>query len=75
MESYTANTTDFIIVHVANKVNLDVLPFPDSWTQIDTVNYAFIQNRKKSFKGLIKSSSHGSVPVGNGSFFLYLQAF
>lgn len=28
------NASNFIIVPEANKVNLDVMPFPDSWTQI-----------------------------------------
>lgn len=28
------NAPNFIIVPEANKVNLDVMPFPDSWTQI-----------------------------------------
>ena len=55
MESYTANTTDFIIVHVANKVNLDVLPFPDSWTQI------------RFFLGIIPASLLGEQGI-NGCF-------
>ena len=33
MESYTANTTDFIIVHVANKVNLELMSETDSSIQ------------------------------------------